>query len=188
MLLNLFSLINSTKICNASYVTQFLPVEINDTFDWGKRAQLNCFIIYITGPLIASNIETIIVCSYVFRTLLRSTTKMKRIHAHEIESIKTTSMENVRSTWEIRNIIQEVKIKPKNDMMYQGIYNCICQNTKKWRYVFHNVKLTTQLLFKNRFRKGGSTCRRQEVNPRHQMPHGQSVAKPETPLQTIQVE
>ena len=29
----------------------------------------------------------------------------------------------------IKNI-QEVKIKPKNDMMYQDIYNCICQNAK----------------------------------------------------------
>ena len=31
------------------------------------------------------------------------------------------------------NNIQEVKIKPKNDMMYQDIYNSIdlCQNTKK---------------------------------------------------------
>ena len=23
------------------------------------------------------------------------------------------------------------KVKPKNDLMYQDIYNCICQNTKK---------------------------------------------------------
>ena len=30
---------------------------------------------------------------------------------------------------EIKNI-SELKIKPKNDMMYQNIYNCICQNTK----------------------------------------------------------
>ena len=32
-----------------------------------------------------------------------------------------------------------------------------------------------------RFPKGGRTCRRQVVNPRHQTPQGQSVAKPETP-------
>ena len=30
----------------------------------------------------------------------------------------------------IKNIIKEVKIKPKNDMMYQDIYNCICKDTK----------------------------------------------------------
>ena len=30
--------------------------------------------------------------------------------------------------------------------------------------------------------KGGPTCRRQVVNPRHQTPQGQSVANPETPL------
>ena len=50
------------------------------------------------------------------------------------------------------------------------------------------VKPTAQLLFKIRFPKGGPTCRRQVVNPRQQTPQGQSVAKPETPLQNIQVE
>ena len=47
---------------------------------------------------------------------------------------------------------------------------------------------TAQLLFKIRFPKGGPTCRRQVVNPRHQTPQGQSVAKPETPLLNIEVE
>ena len=50
------------------------------------------------------------------------------------------------------------------------------------------VKPTAELLFRIRFPKGGPTCRRQVVNPRHQTPQGQSVAKPETPLQNIQVE
>ena len=73
--------------------------------------------------------------------------------------------------------------------MYQDIYNCICQNTHtKKRFIIHYVKPTAQLLFKIRFSKGGPTCRRQVVNPRHQTPQGQSVAKPETPLQNIQVE
>ena len=49
----------------------------------------------------------------------------------------------------IKNIL-EVKLKPKNDMMYQDIYNCICQNAKKWRYTIYYVKSTAQLLFKNR--------------------------------------
>ena len=80
------------------------------------------------------------------------------------------------------------KAKAKNDMMYQDIYNCICQNTKKEIYTIHYVTPTAQLLFKNRFPKGGPTCRRQVVNPRHQTPQGHSVAKPETPLQNIQVE
>ena len=40
------------------------------------------------------------------------------------------------------------KDKAKNDMMYQDIYNCIYQNTKKWRYTNHYVKPTAQLLFK----------------------------------------
>ena len=48
-----------------------------------------------------------------------------------IKSTKTTSMEDV-STGLLEKIknIWEVKIKPKNDMMYQDIYNSICQNTK----------------------------------------------------------
>ena len=59
---------------------------------------------------------------------------------------------------------------------------------KKMRFIVHYVKPTAQLLFKIRFPKGGPTCRRQVVNPRRQTPQGQSVAKPETPLQNIQVE
>ena len=48
---------------------------------------------------------------------------------------------------------------------------------RKWRYTIHYVKPTAQLLFKSQFAKGGSTCRRQVVNPRNQTPQGQSVAK-----------
>ena len=80
------------------------------------------------------------------------------------------------------------RVKPKNDMMYHDIYNCICQNTKKLRFIIHYVKPTAQLLFRIRVPKGGPTCRRQVVNPRHQTSQGQSVAKPETPLQNIQVD
>ena len=48
---------------------------------------------------------------------------------------------------------------------------------KKIRFIIHYVKPTAQLLFKIRFPKGGPTCRRQVVNPRHQTPQGQSDAK-----------
>ena len=65
------------------------------------------------------------------------------------------------------------KDKAKYDMMYQDIYNCICQNTIKLRYTIQYVKPTAQLVFKNRFPKGGPTCRRQVVNPRHQTSQGQ---------------
>ena len=49
-----------------------------------------------------------------------------------IESTKTMSMEDV-STGVLEKIknISEIKIKPQNDLMYQDIHNCICQNTKK---------------------------------------------------------
>ena len=60
--------------------------------------------------------------------------------------------------------------------------------TQKIRFIIHYVEPTAQLLFKIRFPKGGPTCRRQVVNPRYQSLQGQSVAKPETPLQNIQVE
>ena len=89
-------------------------------------------------------------------------------------------MENVSTgvLEKIKNIIQ-VKIKPKNGVMYQDICNCICQNKKKWKFTTHYIKPTAQLLFKSRFSKGGPTCRRQVVNPRHQTPQEQLVAKPE---------
>ena len=31
----------------------------------------------------------------------------------------------------LKKLIIFKKVKPKNDLMYQDIYNCICQNTKK---------------------------------------------------------
>ena len=38
-------------------------------------------------------------------------------------------------------------------IVYQDIYNCVCQNTKKWTYTIHYVKPTAQLLFKFNFQK-----------------------------------
>ena len=59
-------------------------------------------------------------------------------------------------------------------MMYEDICNNICQKKK----IYHQyIKPTAQLVFKNRFPIGGTTCRRQVVNPRHQTSQGQSVAK-----------
>ena len=107
-----------------------------------------------------------------------------------IESTKTTSMEDV-STGALEKNKEYLRSKDiaKNDMMYQDIYDCICHNTKKKkRYTIHCAKPTAQLVFENRFLKGGPTCRRQVVNPRHQTSQGQSVAKPETPQQNIVVE
>ena len=49
------------------------------------------------------------------------------------------------------------KVKQKNDLMYQDIYNCICQNKQKIRYIIQHVKPTAQLLFKIRFPKGAPT-------------------------------
>ena len=34
-----------------------------------------------------------------------------------------------------KTIFKKLKIKPKNDMMYPDIYNCICQNTQKNEYI-----------------------------------------------------
>ena len=83
------------------------------------------------------------------------------------ENTKTTSMEDVSTGILDKN--EEYlgnTDKAKNDMMYQDIYNSICQNTKKWRYTIRYAKPIAQLVFKNRFPKGGPTSRRQVVNPR----------------------
>ena len=65
---------------------------------------------------------------------------------HRRESTKTMSMEDA-STGVLEKIknIQDVKIKPKNDMMNNDICNCICQNRKKkWRYTIQYVKPMAQ--------------------------------------------
>ena len=58
-----------------------------------------------------------------------------------MESTKTTSMEGV-STRVLEKNKEYLRSKDKaiNDMMYQDIYNCICQNTKKWRYTGSNLQ------------------------------------------------
>ena len=106
-----------------------------------------------------------------------------------IESTKTTSMEDV-STGVLEKIknISEVKTKPKMIWCIKTYIIAYVKIQKKWRYTIQYVKPTAQLVFKIRFPKDGPTCRRQVVNPRHQTSQGQSVAKPETPLQNIQVE
>ena len=48
-------------------------------------------------------------------------------------------------------------------------------------------KSYAQLLFKSRFPTSGQTYRTQVVNPRHQTPQGQSVAKPEIPCRVSYV-
>ena len=56
-----------------------------------------------------------------------------------MEDVSTGVLEKIKN-------IPEVKIKPKNDMIYQDIYNCICQNTKKWWYTIQYVKSTSDYL------------------------------------------
>ena len=53
-----------------------------------------------------------------------------------VESMKTTSMETVSTGVLDQNkehCLRSKQIKPKNHMMYEDIYNCICQNTKKMK-------------------------------------------------------
>ena len=94
-----------------------------------------------------------------------------------MEDVCTKVLEKIKN-------IQEGKIEKWSDVSRHIIAYA---KTQKIRFIIHYVKPTAQLLFKIRFPKGGPTCRRQVVNP-HQTPQGQSVAKPETPLQNIQVE
>ena len=72
--------------------------------------------------------------------------------------------------------------KAENDVS-RHVQLHVSKYKKTVKYTIHYVKPTAQLLYKNRFPKCGPTCRRQVVNPRHQTPQGQSVARPETPLQ-----
>ena len=51
------------------------------------------------------------------------------------------------------NNILEVKIKPKNDMMYQNIYNCICQNTKNENMISSMSNLQPKWCLKIDFQK-----------------------------------
>ena len=84
-----------------------------------------------------------------------------------IESIKTTSMETVSTGVLDKNKEHYLRSKDiaENDVIYQDIYNWICQNTKKWRYTIHYVKSTAQLLLQSRFPKGKPAYRKQVVNP-----------------------
>ena len=50
---------------------------------------------------------------------------------------------------------------------------------KKLFYIMWNLQAHA---FQIRFPKSGATYRRQVINPRHQTPQRQSVAKPGTPL------
>ena len=52
-------------------------------------------------------------------------------------------------------------------MMYQDIYDCICQNIKMGRFIIHHVKPTSQMLFKLRFLKSGLTYRGQLLSGFH---------------------
>ena len=70
--------------------------------------------------------------------------------------------------------------------MYQDRYKRMSK--KKKRFIINYVKPTAQLLFKFDFQKVDQHAGGRVVTPRHQTPQGQSVAKPETPLQNIQVE
>ena len=59
------------------------------------------------------------------------------IESIRISSTTTTSMEDV-TTWVHEKNKEYLRSKDtaKNDMMYQDIYNCICQNTKKMKIYY----------------------------------------------------
>ena len=104
--------------------------------------------------------------------------------------MKTTSMETFCTGVLDRNKEHYLKSKDKAEESYDVLRHIQSHMSKykKWRFTIHYVKPTAQLLLKSRFPKIGQTYRRQVVDPQHQTPQGQSVAKPETLLQNIQVE
>ena len=83
--------------------------------------------------------------------LTKITSKFNTIR---LEITKTMSMEDV-STGVLEKIknISEIKIKPKNDMMYQDIYSCICQNTKNEDILSSMSNLQPKWCLKIDFRK-----------------------------------
>ena len=109
---------------------------------------------------------------------------------NEMESMKTTSMETVSAGLLDENKEHYLKSNDKAEKSYDVLRHVHLEMSKykKGKFTIHYVKPIAQLLVKSRFPKRGQTNRRQKVNPGHQTPQGQSVAKPETPLHTIQVE
>ena len=106
-----------------------------------------------------------------------------------IESMKTTSMETVsRGVLDKKEHYLKSKDNAENSHdVLQHIQLHLSKYENKWRSTSHYVILTDQLLFKSRFSKSGQTYRRQVVNPRHQTPQGQSLAKPMDDSSTLLV-
>ena len=76
-------------------------------------------------------------------------------------------------------------------MMYQDIYNCICQNTKKKKnkdILSIMSNLQPNCCLKIDFQKVDQHAGGKWLIHDNQTSQGQSVAKLETPLQNIQVE
>ena len=80
---------------------------------------------------IKSDPLSLIVHDHFFKIIMKTNADL-RSPSTVIESTRITSMEYV-NTWVLEKIknIEKVKIKLKNYMMYQDIYNCIYQNTNK---------------------------------------------------------
>ena len=72
-----------------------------------------------------------------------------------IESIKTTSMENVSTGVLDKNKEHYLRCKrwSRKIIWCNKTYNWVCQNTKKRRFTVDYVKPTAQLLFKRQFPK-----------------------------------
>ena len=99
-----------------------------------------------------------------------------------MEDVSTGVLEKIKKIW-------EVKIKPKNDMMYQDIYNCICQNTKYEDILSSMSNLQPNWRLKIDFQKVDQhAVGKWLIHDTKGQTKGQSVAKHETSLQNIQIE
>ena len=100
-------------------------------------------------------------------------------------------MENVRTGVLDKNKEHYLKSKDKAEKSYDVLSHIklhVSQYKKNEDLQSIMSNLQPNCCLKVDFQKRGQTCRSQVVNPRHQTPQGQSLAKPETPLQNIQVE
>ena len=95
-------------------------------------------------------------------------------------------MESVSTGVLYKNKEHYLRSKDKAKKSYDVLRHIQMHMSKyKKGFAIHYIKPTAQLLLKSRFPKSGQAHNRQVVNPRHQTPQGQSVAKPETDGATL---
>ena len=109
---------------------------------------------------------------------------------HVTKCLNRKCQDYVYVKWEYWSTMHKIKhyLKHENQINENKVLSYCetlrCETTKRTQQNFFSlhVKLTNLPSFQTGSPKSGQTYRRQVLNPRHQMPQGQSVAKLGTPL------